>query len=117
MIKNKPLTKQEIESKKEAFSEQIKISSEKAKLGRISPSSEFLFEIKELVKKAIDNDVTYTQIVKDIYSIYNFQIGVQTLRVFCQTQLGVSKKVKSKKTENEFEKKDEFGEMFSQLKG
>jgi len=96
MAKIKALSKEEIEAKKAEFEEQIKSSSEKAKLGRVSPATEFLIEIKDLVKQALDSNVTYAQISKDIYSVYNFKVGVQTLRVFAQNSLGVEKKTRAK---------------------
>ena len=98
MAKVKPLSKEEIEAKKEAFEKQINESATKAKLGRRSPANEFLLEVKVLVKKALDNNISYSQIVKDIYTIYNFKIGVATLRTFAQTQLGVEKKTRVKST-------------------
>ena len=94
----KALTKEQIEAKKEALMARVKESGETLKAGRISPAKEFLFEIKEIVKSAIDLNIPYTQLSRDIEAIYNIRINVSILRAFAYSVLGDEKKKTNKQS-------------------
>lgn len=101
----KALTKEQIEAKKEALMARVKESGETLKAGRISPAKEFLFEIKEIVKSAIDLNIPYTQLSRDIEAIYNIKISVSILRAFAYSVLGVEKKKTNKQSTEKAVKK------------
>ena len=93
MKTKKKIDKAAIEAKKRALEEKIEKSIEAAKLGkRRSPTSEFLDEIKDVIKKALDNGVSYRQLAKDIHDVYNFKVSEQTIRAFAHSVLGIPKK-------------------------
>lgn len=89
--KKKTLTKEEIEAKLGEFENKTNKSIENKKIGRNSQSSLLLESLKELIKKAIDNNVSYTQISKDIEEIYSFKVSAQTIRIFAKTKLGITR--------------------------
>jgi ArsR family metal-binding transcriptional regulator len=95
MKNKKTMNIDEINAKKNALDERINESIEQAKNGRKSPAKEFLAEISDSIKKAIDNGVSYTQLSKDIYAVYNFKVSEQTIRAFAHLVLGVPKRKKS----------------------
>jgi len=94
------LSKSEIEAKKEAFKQKLNDSINNSKVGKSSPAKTFLLEIQELIKKAIDNGVSYKQLSKDILDVYNFKVSEQTIRAFAQTVLGIKKQKRSKSVED-----------------
>ena len=96
MAKRKKITIEEIESKKDAFRVKIEESIELKKKGKISPTQQFLHQIKDLIKESIDNKISYKQISKDIYEIYNFKVNEQTIRIFAYNVLNIKKKTKDK---------------------
>ena len=104
MAKTKIPSKEEVEAKKEALKAKLNESKELAKSGRTSPTQIFLNDVKDLIEDAIKNGVTYTQISKDIYSIFNVKVHAQTIRAFAVTNLGVEKKVIKKSTSSATEK-------------
>jgi len=102
MKKNRVPSKQEIETKKEALLKLVNETIEKIKQGRSSPSTDFLLEIKEIIKEMIDNGVSYKKISIVIYQIYSFKISEQTIRAFAHSVLNVPVKIKlNKKSSSE----------------
>lgn len=99
MAKIKIPTAEEIEAKKEALKTKIATSKENAKNGRISPTQNFLNQVKDLIDDAIKSGVSFAQISKDIYEVYSFKVSAQTIRVFAQNHLGLEKKSRNKKAE------------------
>lgn len=97
MAKNIAPTKEEAKAKLEAFKEQIETSATSAKV-RTSPTQDFLKEIEEVIRKAIEENVSYAQICRDIKEIYSFKISTQTLRAFAQNNLGVQPRQKKSRT-------------------
>jgi hypothetical protein len=83
-MSKKQLTIQEIAAKKELFLEAIKKSAENQTNGRISATTNFLTEIKELIKIALSKQIP---------------VSSQTLRSFCKATLNYESKPKSKKTD------------------
>jgi hypothetical protein len=98
-MSKKQLTIQEIAAKKELFLEAIKKSAENQTNGRISATTNFLTEIKELIKIALSKQIPFEQIRKDIEAVYSFKVSSQTLRSFCKATLNYESKPKSKKTD------------------
>jgi len=87
------------QAKKADLITKLKQSAEEAKNGRISPSKAFLGEVKDVVEEALDNNVSYKQLSKDIYDIYSFKISEATIRAFAYSTLGITpKKRKAKNT-------------------
>ena len=101
MAKIKIPTAEEIAEKKEALKAKIEVSKESAKNGRISPTQTFLKEVEDIIKDAIENQVSFTQIAKDIYAVFNFKVSAQTIRVYAQNHLGFEKKQRAVKAKSE----------------
>jgi cysteinyl-tRNA synthetase len=101
MAKRKALTSDEINAKKEELKGKVKESIELVKSGvRSSPATDFLEEIKEVVKEALDNGVSYKLLSKNIYDVYAFKVSEQTIRAYAHSVLGVPKRSRNtKKTE------------------
>jgi len=94
MAKRKKISIEEINSKKDAFNAKIDESIKLKKRGKISPTQQFLHQIKDLIKKSRDNEISYKQISKDIYEVYNFKVNEQTIRIFAYNVLNIKKKTK-----------------------
>ena len=92
------LTSEQIERKKAELEAKINDSIEAKKMGRVSPAKKFLNEVQDLVKKAIESGVSYKQLSKDIFDIYNFKVSEQTIRSFAHNVIGVEKQTRSKNT-------------------
>ena len=88
------LTSEKIASKKAELEAKINNSIEAKKMGRVSPAKKFLNEVQDLVKKAIESGVSYKQLSKDIFDIYNFKVSEQTIRSFAHNVLGVEKQTR-----------------------
>lgn len=99
MSQKKQLSKQEIAAKKELFLEAIKKSADNQTNGRLSATTNFLTEIKELIKIALSKQLSFEQIRKDIEAVYSFKVSSQTLRSFCKVELNYENEKKSKKTD------------------
>lgn len=97
MSQKKQLTKQEIASKKELFLATSTKSAENQTNGRLSATTNFLNEIKELIKIALSKQLSFEQIRKDIEAVYSFKVSSQTLRSFCKAELNYENEKKSKK--------------------
>ena len=104
MKKVKALTKEEIEAKKKELAKKAKETIEETKSGkRSSPATDFLNEVKDIIREMIDNGVSYVKISKTIYDVYSFKVSEQTIRAFAHSVLGVpiKKRKAAKKTEEE----------------
>ena len=100
MAKRKIITSDEINAKKEELKAKVKESAEEVKSGiRRSPATDFLAEIKEIIKEALDNNVSYRQLSKDIDDVYSFKVSEQTIRAFAHSVLGVPKRSRNTKKE------------------
>lgn len=125
MKKIKRLTKEEIEAKKEELLQKAKQTIEEVKSGkRTSPATDFLNEIKEIVKEMLDNGVSYVRISKTIYDVYSFRVSEQTIRAFAHSVLGVPKrtrkstqKAESSKPKSASEIKEETAQKRAENKG
>ena len=100
------LTSEEIANKITELDAKIDDSIKNKTNGRNSPAKNFLNEIKDLIKKAIDNEVSYKQLSKDILEVYNFKVSEQTIRAFAHNVLGVEKKKRVKKVIDNKKNKD-----------
>ena len=97
MSQKKQLSKQEIAAKKELFLATITKSAENQTNGRLSATTNFLTEIKELIQIALSKQLSFEQIRKDIETVYSFKVSSQTLRSFCKTTLNYENEAKTKK--------------------
>lgn len=97
MSQKKQLSKQEIASKKELFLATITKSAENQTNGRLSATTNFLTEIKELIRIALSKQLSFEQIRKDIETVYSFKVSSQTLRSFCIATFNYQSKAKTKK--------------------
>ena len=101
------LTSEEIANKIAELDAKIDDSIKNKSMGRrVSPAKTFLNEIKDLIKKAIDNEVSYKQLSKDILEVYNFKVSEQTIRAFAHNVLGIEKKKRVKKVVDNKKNKD-----------
>ena len=100
------LTSEEIANKIAELDAKIDDSIKNKTIGRVSPAKTFLNEIKDLIKKAIDNEVSYKQLSKDILEVYNFKVSEQTIRAFAHNVLGIEKKKRVKKVVDNKKDKD-----------
>ena len=91
------LTSEEIAKRKDELNAKIDDSIKNKTNGRNSPAKNFLNEVKDLVKKAIENEVSYKQLSKNILEVYNFKVSEQTIRAFAHNTLGIEKKTRGKK--------------------
>lgn len=99
MSQKKQLTKQEIAAKKELFLAAITKSADNQTNGRLSATTNFLTEIKELIQIALSKQLSFEQIRKDIETVYSFKVSSQTLRSFCKAELNYENEKKIKKTD------------------
>lgn len=115
MKNKKSINSDEINAKKEELKKRIEESKEKAKV-RSSPAKEFLEQVKDVVKDGLDNGVSYTQLSKDIYAVYNFKVSEQTIRAFAHSVLGVPKRPKKSASPATTWVKNEVLKTSSQIK-
>lgn len=88
----KKLSKEQIEEKRNALLEQFKKSTERQKDGRNSPTQEFLTEISEQIKEAIEGGLSATQISRDIKVVFGITISATTVRGYIKKKLGIEAK-------------------------
>ena len=100
------LTSEEIAKRKDELNAKIDDSIKNKTNGRNSPAKNFLNEVKDLVKKAIENEVSYKQLSKNILEVYNFKVSEQTIRAFAHNVLGIEKKKRIKKVVDNNKDKD-----------
>ena len=100
------LTSEEIAKRKDELNAKIDDSIKNKTNGRNSPAKNFLNEVKDLVKKAIENEVSYKQLSKNILEVYNFKVSEQTIRAFAHNILGIEKKKRIKKVADNNKDKD-----------
>jgi hypothetical protein len=102
MTKRKTITIDEINAKLEKFKAVIAEDISNAKAGtRISPAMDFLEKIKETVGEALRDNVSYKQLSKRIYEVYNFTVSEQSIRAFSHANLGIPKRSKNTKKQTE----------------
>lgn len=89
------LTDKQIEAKKEAFLSDITKKSELSKQGRTTPAQIFLDKIKDVIKVALEGDLSYKEIAKSIYDQWNVKISDQTIKRFAENTLGIKKERKT----------------------
>lgn len=83
------LTKEQIQEKRNVLLEQFKKSTERQKDGRSSPTQEFLTEISEQIKEAIEGGLSATQISRDIKTVFGITISATTVRGYVKNKLGI----------------------------
>ncbi|MGD9554416.1 MAG: hypothetical protein AB7D96_02230 [Arcobacteraceae bacterium] len=83
------LTKEQIKEKQNALLEQFKKSTERYKNGRSSPTQEFLTEIDEQIREAIEGGLSATQISRDIKTVFGIAISATTVRGYVKNKLGI----------------------------
>ena len=110
------LTSEEIANKIAELDAKIDDSIKNKSMGRVSPAKTFLNEIKDLIKKAIDNEVSYKQLHKDILEVYNFKVSEQTIRAFAHNVLGIEKKTRGKKVVDKDKDKDKVDMSIEEMK-
>jgi len=86
MAKIKKMSKEEIEAINKVALE--KIETMEIRKGRRSESEEFLLEIKEVISKALDKKIPFTQISKLIKDMYSINVSVNILKSFAKNHLG-----------------------------
>lgn len=117
MAKRKALTSDEINAKKEALKAKVEESKERAKTGvRSSPAMDFLREVKEIVKDALESGVSYKQLSKDIYDTYSFKVSEQSIRAFAHSALGIPKKSRNAKKDTKQTAPENKPKSSSQIK-
>ena len=95
MAKAKKLTKEDIEAiNKVALN---KLETMEVTSGRKSEKQDFLLEIKEVINKAINKNIPFTQTVKMIKELYNISISTNMLKTFAINHLDYSPKKRSSK--------------------
>ena len=94
------LTEEKMKEIEKKLSAKIDEEIKKVKEGRRSPAQEFLNRISHIIKKGLENGVSYRQLAKDIYSIANYKISQQTIRAFAHNVLGIEKKSRNRKVKN-----------------
>jgi len=100
----KILSKKQIQDKKNELLKEFENSVNNLNKKRKTPTREFLRQIKNEIKQAIEMGLPYTQIAKEIKTVYNINISVSTIKNFVYTELDIKKKQNkdkiSKKIEN-----------------
>lgn len=86
------LSQEEIEKRKEEFEKRINKSAEEARIGRRSPTKDLLQTIKDVLKKAVESNVSYKQISKDIEAVYGYKVSQQSIRAFVKDEFGIVRK-------------------------
>ncbi len=85
MAKIKKMSKEELEAIKKVALE--KIETMEIRKGRRSESEDFLLEIKEVISKALDKEIPFTQISKLIKDMYSIDVSVNILKSFSKNHL------------------------------
>lgn len=100
------LSDEQIDKKMSDFETKINNSIESKKMGKVSPAKIFLAKVTHLLKKGLENGVSYKQLSKDIYDVYSFKVSEQTVRAFCRNNIPEfqSSKVVKKVVKKEVEK-------------
>jgi hypothetical protein len=86
MAKKKKFSKEEIEKLNKVALERLEEI--EVRKGRKSQKEDFLIEIKEVIQKALDKKIPFTQISKLIKELYSIDISPNILRVFAKNHLG-----------------------------
>ena len=95
------LNREEIEKKKDLLKEKIEEKIEENRR-RLSPKKSFLLGIKDEVRKAINQGISYKQLSKVIFEVYKLKISETSIRDFAHSYLNVPKKTTTKKEEEDF---------------
>lgn len=74
----------------------IKLDTLEIKKGRKSESEEFLKGIEEVLKKALDKEIPFTQMVKLIKELYNVNVSVNIVKSYAVNHLGYEPKTRKK---------------------
>lgn len=85
MAKIKKMSKEELEAINKVALE--KIETMEIRKGRRSESEDFLLEIKEVISKALDKEIPFTQISKLIKDMYSIDVSVNILKSFAKNHL------------------------------
>lgn len=85
MAKIKKISKEELEAINKVALE--KIETMEIRKGRRSESEDFLLEIKEVISKALDKEIPFTQISKLIKDMYSIDVSVNILKSFAKNHL------------------------------
>ena len=96
---NIELTDQEIADKLEALKSNISEKIEEKKKPKESKKLIFLRKIGSVIKEKYDEGVSYKDLSKSIYEIFNVNVNEQTIRSFAHEELGIPKKKKQKAKE------------------
>lgn len=84
MAKQKNISLEEIEAKKNDFMNLIQKSKNDAKKGRVSSKTVILEQMHDVIKDAYDNGVSFRQISKDIEDVFGVKVSETTIRLFAQ---------------------------------
>lgn len=93
MAKIKKMSKEELEAINKVALE--KIETMEIKKGRKSESENFLIEIKEVISKALDKEIPFTQISKLVKDMYSIDVSVNILKSFAKNHLNYVPKKRS----------------------
>ena len=91
------ITKEELEAISKIAME--KLDKMEVKKGRKNKNEEFLNDIKEVIKKALDKEIPFTEISKLVKELYNLQISANIIKYFAINNL--SYVVKNRKDNKE----------------
>ena len=105
-MKKLNFTKEQLEEKKSKLLEKLDIEIENKKQG-VSPTQQFLLEIKEVVQKGLDSNLPFTVIAKSINTTFNINISSTSIRAFAVTNLGYIPKASNVKKEVKKEVKND----------
>ena len=86
MAKMKKLNKEEIEKLNKVALE--KLEEIEVRKGRKSQKEDFLLEIKEVLQKALDKKIPFTQMSKLIKELYSIDVSANILKAFAKNHLG-----------------------------
>jgi len=95
MAKIKKMSKEDIEAINKVALE--KIETMEVTNGRKSEKQEFLLEIKEVINKAINKGIHFTDISKMIKELYSIDISVNMVKTFAINHLDYTTKKRGKK--------------------
>lgn len=90
------ISSEDIAEKMEALKANMNEKIEEKSKPRESKKVLFLREIGSVIKEKYDDGISYKDMSKSIFEIFNFKVNEQTIRAFAHAELGIPKKIKKK---------------------
>ncbi len=88
------LNSKNIAEKMEALKANMSKKIEEKKQPKTSKKVLFLREIGSVIKEKYDDGISYKDMSKSIFEIFNIKVNEQTIRAFAHAELGIPKKAK-----------------------